>query len=56
MGPTQPIIQMIPGALSPGVKRQRRESNHSHPSNVEVKKIGAIPPLPLSLHDTVLNE
>jgi hypothetical protein len=40
----------------PGVKRQRRESNHSHLSNVEVKKSEALPPRPLSLHGTVLNE
>jgi hypothetical protein len=27
-----------------GVKRKEREENHSHPSNIEVKNGGAIPP------------
>jgi hypothetical protein len=31
--------------LSPGVKQQVCETNHSSPSNAEVKKSGAIPPL-----------
>jgi hypothetical protein len=34
------------GELSPGVKRPRREADHSPPSNVEVKNSGAIPQLP----------
>jgi hypothetical protein len=34
------------GALSPEVKRQRREADHSTPSIAEVKKVGAIPLLP----------
>jgi hypothetical protein len=46
LGPTQPPIQWIPGTLSPGVKQQRREADHSSPSSAEVKKGGAIPPLP----------
>jgi hypothetical protein len=29
LGPTQPPIQWVPGAVSPGVKRQRREAEHS---------------------------
>jgi hypothetical protein len=34
-------------ALSLGVKRPRREADHSPPSSAEVKRIrGAIPPLP----------
>jgi hypothetical protein len=32
-------------AVSPGVKRQGREADHSPPSNAEVKNGGAIPPL-----------
>jgi hypothetical protein len=43
-GATQPHIQLLPGALSPGVKRQRREADHSPPSSAEDKKGGAIPP------------
>jgi hypothetical protein len=45
LGPTHPI-QWAPGALPPGVKRQGREADHSPPSSTEVKKYGAIPPLP----------
>jgi hypothetical protein len=39
-------MQWVPGALSPGVKRQEREADHLPPSSAEVKKGGAIPPLP----------
>jgi hypothetical protein len=45
LGSTQPPIQWVPGALSPGVKRQGRKADHSPPSIAEVKKGGAIPPL-----------
>jgi hypothetical protein len=40
LGPTQPPIQWVPGALSRGggVKRSRRESDHSSPSSAEVKE------------------
>jgi hypothetical protein len=44
--PTQPPIQWVPGTLSPGVKRQGREADHSPPSSAEVKNDGATPPLP----------
>jgi hypothetical protein len=37
----------VPGTISPGVKRQEREDDHSPPSSSEVKKGGAIPPFPL---------
>jgi hypothetical protein len=43
-GPTQPSIHWVLGALSLAVKHQRREADSS--SSVEVKNIGAIPPLP----------
>jgi hypothetical protein len=39
LGSTQPPVQWVPGALSPGVKRQERESDHSPPANAEVKKM-----------------
>jgi hypothetical protein len=39
LGSTQPPTQCAPGALSPGVKRQGREADHSPPASVEVKKI-----------------
>jgi hypothetical protein len=38
VGPIQPPIQWVPGALSPGVKRQGREADHSPPTSAEVKK------------------
>jgi hypothetical protein len=38
LGPTQPRIQWVPGALSLGVKRPRREADHSPPSSAEVKE------------------
>jgi hypothetical protein len=46
MGPTQPPIQWLPGAVSPGVNRQGREADNSRPSSVEVKNGRAVPPLP----------
>jgi hypothetical protein len=37
LGPTQPPIQWVPGALSLGLKRPGREADHSPPSGAEVK-------------------
>jgi hypothetical protein len=45
-GPTQPPIQWIPRALSLGVKRQGRESDHSPTSSTKAMNGVAIPPLP----------
>jgi hypothetical protein len=39
LGSNQPPIQWVPGALSPGVKRQVREADHSPPASAEVKKM-----------------
>jgi hypothetical protein len=39
LGSTQPPIQWVPEALSPRVKRQGREADHSPPASAEVKKI-----------------
>jgi hypothetical protein len=40
-------IQLVPGALSLGVKRPEPEADHSPPSSAEVKRMsGAITPLP----------
>jgi hypothetical protein len=36
LGPTQPPIQWVPGALSLGVKRAGREADHSPPSSAKV--------------------
>jgi hypothetical protein len=46
LGPTQPPIQWVPGAVFLGVKRPDREADHSPPSSAEVKNGGAIPPFP----------
>jgi hypothetical protein len=36
--PTQPPIQWVLGALSPGVKRTEHEADYSPPTSIEVKK------------------
>jgi hypothetical protein len=38
LGPIQPPIQWVPGALSLGVKRSERETDHSPPPSAEVKE------------------
>jgi hypothetical protein len=38
LGPTQPHIQWVPGALSLEVKQPGREADHSPPSSAEVKE------------------
>jgi hypothetical protein len=38
LGPTQPPIQWVPGALSLGVKWPGHEADHSPPISVKVKK------------------
>jgi hypothetical protein len=38
LGPTQPSIQWVPGALSLGLKQPRREADHSPPFSAEVKE------------------
>jgi hypothetical protein len=45
-GPTQPPIEWLAGALSLGVKRPGRETDHLPSFIAEVKNGGAIPPLP----------
>jgi hypothetical protein len=45
LGPTHPPIQWVSGALSQGVKRQGRQSDHSPPSIARVKNGGALPPI-----------
>jgi hypothetical protein len=44
--PTQSPIQWVLWALSPEIKQQWRDIEHSTPSSAEVKKDGAITPLP----------
>jgi hypothetical protein len=38
LGPTQPPVQWVPGALSLGVKRPEREADHLPPSSAKVKE------------------
>jgi hypothetical protein len=55
LGPTQPPIQWVPGALSLGLKWQGRESDNSRPYSAEVKNAWnctSIPPI--RLHGMVL--
>jgi hypothetical protein len=39
LGFTQPSIQWVPGDISPGVKRQGNEANHSPTATAEVKNM-----------------
>jgi hypothetical protein len=56
LGPTQPPIQWVPGARSPGVKREGREADYSPPINAEVKKTWVYTSTPpIRLHSVVLN-
>jgi hypothetical protein len=55
LGPTQPPIQWVQGALSLGVKRPGSEADHSPPSSAEVKEwVELYLHSPNSLHDVVL--
>jgi hypothetical protein len=56
LGPPQPPIQWIPGALSLRFKRSGREADHSPPSSVEVKNFwNYISTPPIRLHGVVLS-
>jgi hypothetical protein len=56
LGPTQPPIQCVTGALSLGVKRPGRESDHSPPSSDEVKNAWSYTSTPtIRLHGVVLS-
>jgi hypothetical protein len=56
LGPTQPPIQWLPGALSLGVKRPGREADYSPPSNAEVKEcVELYLHSPIRLHGVVLS-
>jgi hypothetical protein len=39
LGSTQPPIQWVPDALSPGIKRPGREADHFPPASAEIKKM-----------------
>jgi hypothetical protein len=56
LGPTQPPIQWVPGALSLEVKRQGLEADHSPPCSAEVKnEWGYTSTPPVRLHDVMLS-
>jgi hypothetical protein len=43
------------GGSFPGVKRPRREADHSPPASAEIKKMWIYNPLPIRLHGVVLS-
>jgi hypothetical protein len=56
LGTTEPLIQWVPGALSPKIKLLGRENDHSPPSNVEVKNVWSYTStLPIRLHDVMIS-
>jgi hypothetical protein len=56
LGSTQPPIQWVLAALSPGIKRPGREADHSPPASAEVKKMWIYTSThPIRLHGVVLN-
>jgi hypothetical protein len=57
LGPTQPPIQWVPGALSLGVKWPGHEADHSPPSSAEVKNAWSCTSTPpICLHGMVLSK
>jgi len=56
LGPTQPPIQWVPGALSLAVKQPDREADNSSASNAEVKNAWSYTSSPpVRLHGVVLS-
>jgi hypothetical protein len=56
LGPTQPPIQWVPGALSLGVKCPGRETDHSPPSSAWVKNAWSYTSTPpIRFHGVVLS-
>jgi hypothetical protein len=55
LGPAQPLIQWVAGALSPGVKNLQREADHSAPTSAEVKKMWISISRSACLHGLVLS-
>jgi hypothetical protein len=53
LGPTQPPIQWVPGALSSEVKRPGREADHSPPTSQE--NVDLYIHSPIHLHGVMLN-
>jgi hypothetical protein len=55
LGPTQPPFQLVPGALSPAVKRPGHEVDHLPPSSVEIKNAWSYTSTPVRLYGVVLS-
>jgi hypothetical protein len=56
LGPTQLPVYWVPGSISLGTKRPKREVKHSPPSSAEDKNAWSYTSTPpLRLHDRVLN-
>jgi hypothetical protein len=55
LGPTQPHIQWVPGTLSPGVKRQGYEADHSLHLAPRSRMVELYLHSPICLHGIVLN-
>jgi hypothetical protein len=56
LGPTQPPIQWVPGALSLGVKRPGQEAEHSPLPSAEIKNAWSYTSTtPVRLHGVVLS-
>jgi hypothetical protein len=56
LGPTQPPIQWVPGAISLEVKRPGREADRSPPSSAKVKNAWSYTSTPpIRLHGVVLS-
>jgi hypothetical protein len=55
LGPTQFFTQWLPADILLGIMWQRRKIDNSLPPSAQVKNCGATPPLPILLHDVVLN-
>jgi hypothetical protein len=55
LGSTQPPIQWIPWALSPGIKRPEREADHAPQSNAKSRTVELCLHSPIRLRDVMLN-
>jgi len=55
LGPTQPPIQLVRGAVSLGAKRPGHEADHSPPSSAEVNAWRYTSTPPIRIHGVMLN-
>jgi hypothetical protein len=54
LGPSQPPLQLVPGAVSPDLWQQGRKADDSPPPSAEVQNARAIPPPAVRLRDVML--